>query len=225
MNKNRRVPPLSRRQVLRAGTVLGAGLVGGARLVPPALAAGRTLAIADVGVGDPGGDWSRFEQPSGDQVNLVSIGNAPSAVVNQLIAGGGQTHLRRDQHRRRHAKAAGRQRSDPRARPEPAVQLAEQHLHRAVSRAGHARLPVHRLRGQDLRRADRAAGRFVRLSAAGDRRAQLLRRAVRSQVQGLRRARGQLYDRRPEDGAVPQALRPGRDQRSGRHDARRRSRP
>ena len=36
-------------------------------------------------------DWSRFEQPSGDQVNLVSIGNAPSAVVNQLIAGGGQT--------------------------------------------------------------------------------------------------------------------------------------
>ena len=91
MNKNRRVPPLSRRQVLRAGTVLGAGLVGGARLVPPALAAGRTLAIADVGVGDPGGDWSRFEQPTGDQVNLVSIGNAPSAVVNQLIAGGGQT--------------------------------------------------------------------------------------------------------------------------------------
>jgi spermidine/putrescine-binding protein len=59
--------------------------------VPPALAAGRTLTIADVGVGDPGGDWSRFEEPSGDQVNLVSIGNAPSAVVNQLIAGGGQT--------------------------------------------------------------------------------------------------------------------------------------
>ena len=90
MNTNRRVPSLSRRQAVRAGTVLGAGLVG-ARLLPPAFAAGRTLAIADVGVGDPGGDWSRFEQPSGDQVNLVSIGNAPSAVVNQLIAGGGQT--------------------------------------------------------------------------------------------------------------------------------------
>ena len=75
MNKNRRVPSLSRRQVLQAGTVLGAGLVGGARVLPPALAAGRTLAIADVGVGDRR-DWSRFEQPSGDQVNLVSIGNA-----------------------------------------------------------------------------------------------------------------------------------------------------
>jgi spermidine/putrescine-binding protein len=82
---------LSRRQVVQAGAVLGAGLVGGVRLLPPARAAGRTLAIADVGVGDPGGDWSRFEQPTGNQVNLVSIGNAPSAVVNQLIAGGGQT--------------------------------------------------------------------------------------------------------------------------------------
>jgi spermidine/putrescine-binding protein len=68
-----------------------AGLAGGRQLLSPALAAGRTLTIADVGVGDPGGDWSRFEQPTGDQVNLVSIGNAPSAVLNQLIAGGGQT--------------------------------------------------------------------------------------------------------------------------------------
>jgi putative spermidine/putrescine transport system substrate-binding protein len=93
MNKNRRVPPLSRRQVLRAGTALGigAGLVGRQWLAPPALAAGRTLTIADVGVGDPGGDWSRFEQPTGNQVNLVSIGNAPSAVISQLLAGGGRT--------------------------------------------------------------------------------------------------------------------------------------
>lgn len=91
MKKNLRVLPLSRRQVLRAGTVfgIGAGLVGSRRLAPPALAAGRTLTIADVGVGDPGGDWSPFEEPTGDQVNLVSIGNAPSAVINQLIAGGG----------------------------------------------------------------------------------------------------------------------------------------
>jgi putative spermidine/putrescine transport system substrate-binding protein len=92
MNQNRRAPHSSRREVLRAGSALGiAGLLGAHRLVPPALAAGRTLTIADVGVGDPGGDWSRFEQPTGNQVNLVSIGNAPSAVVNQLIAGGGQT--------------------------------------------------------------------------------------------------------------------------------------
>ena len=91
MNTNRTAPLSSRRQVLRAGGALGiAGLFGAPRLVPPALAAGRTLTIADVGVGDPGGDWSRFEQPTGNQVNLVSIGNAPSAVVNQLLAGGGQ---------------------------------------------------------------------------------------------------------------------------------------
>ena len=92
MSKTPRVPCLSRRQVLRAGPVLStAGLLARRGLVPPALAADRTLTIADVGVGDPGGDWSRFEQPTGNQVNLVSIGNAPSAVVNQLIAGGGQT--------------------------------------------------------------------------------------------------------------------------------------
>ena len=91
MNTNRTAPLSSRRQVLRAGGALGiAGLFGAPRLVPPALAAGRTLTIADVGVGDPGGDWSRFEQPTGNKVNLVSIGNAPSAVVNQLLAGGGQ---------------------------------------------------------------------------------------------------------------------------------------
>ena len=91
MNTNRTAPLSSRRQVLRAGGALGiAGLFGAPRLVPPALAAGRTLTIADIGVGDPGGDWSRFEQPTGNQVNLVSIGNAPSAVVNQLLAGGGQ---------------------------------------------------------------------------------------------------------------------------------------
>jgi spermidine/putrescine-binding protein len=90
MSKNRMTPLSSRRQVLHAGSALGlAGLLGAHRLVPPALAAGRTLTIADVGVGDPGGDWSRFEQPTGNQVNLVSIGNAPSAVVNQLLAGGG----------------------------------------------------------------------------------------------------------------------------------------
>ena len=91
MSTNRTALFSSRRQVLRAGGALGiAGLFGAPRLVPPALAAGRTLTIADVGVGDPGGDWSRFEQPTGNQVNLVSIGNAPSAVVNQLLAGGGQ---------------------------------------------------------------------------------------------------------------------------------------
>jgi spermidine/putrescine-binding protein len=84
---------LSRRHLLAGGAALGvgAGLAGGRGLIAPARAAGRTLTIADVGVGDPGGDWSRFEKPTGNQVNLVSIGNAPSAVLNQLIAGGGRS--------------------------------------------------------------------------------------------------------------------------------------
>ncbi len=73
-----------------------AGMAGGAasgllsrngRLVSPAFA-GRTMTMADVGVGDPG-DWSKFESATGHGVNVVSIGNAPSAVVNQLLAGGG----------------------------------------------------------------------------------------------------------------------------------------
>ena len=53
-----------------------------------AFAAGRTLTLADIGVGDTG-DWSKLEQPSGNKVNVVSMGNGPSAVVNQLVAGGG----------------------------------------------------------------------------------------------------------------------------------------
>ncbi len=93
MQNYRKLSSLSRRQLLAGGAALGAGaaLAGSRGLVAPALAAGRTLTIADVGVGDPGGDWSRFEKPTGNSVNLVSIGNAPSAVVNQLIAGGGRS--------------------------------------------------------------------------------------------------------------------------------------
>jgi len=46
--------------------------------------------FADIGVGDPG-DWSKFTAASGAGVNLVAIGNAPSAVVNVLLAGGGKS--------------------------------------------------------------------------------------------------------------------------------------
>lgn len=48
-----------------------------------------TINLADVGVGDPGGDWSRFTNRTGWDVNLVAIGNAPSQILNMLIAGGG----------------------------------------------------------------------------------------------------------------------------------------
>jgi putative spermidine/putrescine transport system substrate-binding protein len=54
-----------------------------------AAAAASTVNFADIGVGDPGGDWSRYTQSSGYGVNLVSIGNAPSAILNLLVAGGG----------------------------------------------------------------------------------------------------------------------------------------
>jgi putative spermidine/putrescine transport system substrate-binding protein len=53
--------------------------------------AGGTLNFADIGVGDPGGDWSPFSKASGWNVNLVAIGNAPSAILNVLVAGGGTT--------------------------------------------------------------------------------------------------------------------------------------
>ena len=52
------------------------------------MAAG-TINFADIGVGDPDGDWSRYTKASGYNVNLVAIGNAPSAILNVLVAGGG----------------------------------------------------------------------------------------------------------------------------------------
>lgn len=83
---------LSRRQLLAGGAALGFGtalnLQG--RLISPAFAAGRQLTLADIGVGDTG-DWSKYEQPTGNKVNVVSMGNGPSAVVNQLVAGGGRS--------------------------------------------------------------------------------------------------------------------------------------
>jgi spermidine/putrescine-binding protein len=73
---------------LGAGSALGlAALTAG--MPGRAEAAGLTVTLADVGVGDPG-DWSKFTGTSGDKVNLVAIGNAPAAVLNQLVAGGGR---------------------------------------------------------------------------------------------------------------------------------------
>ncbi len=72
----------------------GAGAAGAALLTGglPMLARAQSLKVnfADIGVGDPG-DWSKFTAASGAGVNLVAIGNAPSAVVNVLLAGGGKS--------------------------------------------------------------------------------------------------------------------------------------
>jgi spermidine/putrescine-binding protein len=81
------VPRLSRRDAVKLALATGASasLIGRSL---PARASG-TINFADIGVGDPGGDWSLYTKQSGDNVNLVSIGNAPSAILNVLIAGGG----------------------------------------------------------------------------------------------------------------------------------------
>lgn len=78
----------SRRDTLKFALAAGASatVLG---LSARALAAGGTVNFSDIGVGDPDGDWSRYTAGSGYGVNLVSIGNAPSAILNVLIAGGG----------------------------------------------------------------------------------------------------------------------------------------
>jgi putative spermidine/putrescine transport system substrate-binding protein len=78
---------INRRDALYLGLtgVLAAGVLD----VPQSRAAG-TINFADIGVGDPGGDWSKYTAATGYGVNLVSMGNAPSAVLNVLLAGGGQ---------------------------------------------------------------------------------------------------------------------------------------
>ena len=210
MSTNRTAPLSSRRQVLRAGSALGiAGLLGAHKLVAPALAAGRTLTIADVGVGDPGGDWSRFEQPTGDQVNLVSIGNAPSAVVNQLLAGGGQTTFDVINI------VGGMQK--PLVDNDLILELDTARLPNwqkdtYIEQYLAPRTPGFQFIGYEERIYGVPTvlqGDSFAYLPAGDRRPRLLRRAVRSQVQGLRRARGQLHHRRPEDRVVPEALRAG----------------
>jgi putative spermidine/putrescine transport system substrate-binding protein len=80
---------IGRRQALASAACAGAALAIASRWWP-AGAAAEAINFADIGVGDPGGDWSRFtKQSQGDTVNLVAIGNAPSAILNVLIAGGG----------------------------------------------------------------------------------------------------------------------------------------
>ncbi|MGF1528626.1 MAG: PotD/PotF family extracellular solute-binding protein [Candidatus Competibacterales bacterium] len=82
-------PSPSRRRFLALAGAAGALGLGGS--LPPARAAdGLTLTLADIGVGDPNGNWSAFESATDFGVNVVSMGNGPAAVLNQLIAGGGR---------------------------------------------------------------------------------------------------------------------------------------
>lgn len=83
-----RVCSMHRRQVLASGLLGGAGLVLDGRLMPTFGQGKITVNFVDIGVGDPG-DWSKYTATSGASVNLISIGNAPSAILNVLIGGGG----------------------------------------------------------------------------------------------------------------------------------------
>ncbi len=78
---------LTRRDALKVA--LATGTAATLPLWARSAAAANTINFADIGVGDPGGDWSRYTQSSNYGVNLVSIGNAPSAILNVLVAGGG----------------------------------------------------------------------------------------------------------------------------------------
>jgi spermidine/putrescine-binding protein len=78
----------TRRDTLKFGAAAAA--LGAAGLLDPRRArAAQALTLADIGVGDTG-DWSKFTEATGHGVDVVSIGNAPSAVVNQLLAAGGR---------------------------------------------------------------------------------------------------------------------------------------
>jgi spermidine/putrescine-binding protein len=79
----------TRRGLLKTSLLTGLAFSAAPLLARRASAAGGTVNFADIGVGDPDGDWSRFTGPTGYEVNLVAIGNAPSAILNVLIAGGG----------------------------------------------------------------------------------------------------------------------------------------
>jgi putative spermidine/putrescine transport system substrate-binding protein len=84
----------TRRNLLKASLATMTALSTGSFLSPglrEALAQTKgTLNFADVGVSDPDGNWSKFTAASGWGVNLVAMGNAPSQVLNTLIAGGGR---------------------------------------------------------------------------------------------------------------------------------------
>lgn len=80
---------LNRRETLKLAAA-GSGVAALSSILATRAWASSALTLADIGVGDTG-DWSPFTQATGHSVNVVSMGNAPAAVVNQLLAGGGRT--------------------------------------------------------------------------------------------------------------------------------------
>ncbi len=165
----------SRRHALKLALATGA-LASAPGLSSRALAGG-TINFADIGVGDPGGDWSRYTKTSGYNVNLVSIGNAPSAILNVLIAGAARaptTSLTSLVACRSLSLTATSSRSLTLRRY---LTGPEQEYCR-VPGAWLTRIQLHRLQWQNLWLSHRSAGRQLRLPAGKNRTARFLRRAV-----------------------------------------------
>ena len=65
----------TRRDFVRIGLASAGAASAWAAIPGTARAAGGTVNFADIGVGDPGGDWSLFTKAAnGWNVNLVAIG-------------------------------------------------------------------------------------------------------------------------------------------------------
>ncbi len=79
---------MTRRRLLQSTMAAVGGLAVGVTPWSRGLAASKTVNLADIGVGDPG-SWQRFNDKTGWGVNLVAIGNAPSAIINVMLGGGG----------------------------------------------------------------------------------------------------------------------------------------
>ena len=214
---------IARRDILKAALYGGTGLALGA--AGWSAVAAEVVNFADIGVGDPGGDWSRLARASGwTGVNLVAIGNAPSAILNTLVAGGGTASYDVINI------VGGMQKPlvdndlieviDTGRLPNWAK---DKNIEEFLGK-GTPGLQLHRLPGQGLRRSDRAAGRLLRLSARRRPARSIPTRALRSEMEGLCRARGQLHHRRPEDRALPQGEQAGDHRRPGQSDAGRGSR-
>jgi putative spermidine/putrescine transport system substrate-binding protein len=89
----RDVEAVTRAEFVRRMGIASAGLAIGPGLLAACGGGGggeSTVNLADIGVGDPG-SWAPFTADTDLTVKLISMGNAPSQVLNVLISGGGRS--------------------------------------------------------------------------------------------------------------------------------------
>jgi len=90
--RSRQYVSQQRRTLLKLGATLAAVSATGGLSMAAFANSPRNLTMADIGVGDPG-DWSQLLAQHGVNLDVLAIGNAPSAIINQLVAGGGMRTL------------------------------------------------------------------------------------------------------------------------------------